>query len=103
MKSIKAPYIKFCFRSHLLLKIIGPALLTPPTCFLLHLGDLRKMGAFATEMSATHCLPFRVNAVIDTEVEWAYILVKELMKCLAAQAVKILILPTIQKILQAGS
>jgi WD repeat-containing protein 81 len=65
-------------------------------------GALRQMGAFATEMCATYCIPLIVNAVSDTEAEWAYILLEELMKCLTAQAVKILILPTIQKILQAS-
>jgi WD repeat-containing protein 81 len=65
-------------------------------------GALMQMGAFATEMCATYCIPLIVNAVSDTEAEWAYILLEELMKCLTAQAVKILILPTIQKILQAS-
>lgn len=65
-------------------------------------GALREMGAFATEMCATYCLPLIVTAVNDTEAEWAYILLEELMKCLTAQAVKTLILPTVQKILQAS-
>lgn len=65
-------------------------------------GALRQVGAFATEMCATYCLPLILNAVSDTEAEWAYILLKELIKCLTAQAVKTLILPTIQKILQAS-
>ncbi|KAK7343619.1 hypothetical protein VNO77_12511 [Canavalia gladiata] len=63
-------------------------------------GALREMGAFATEICATYCLPPIANAVNDTEAEWAYILLKEFMKCLTVQAVKTLILPTIQKILQ---
>ncbi|TKY51206.1 inactive serine/threonine-protein kinase lvsG [Spatholobus suberectus] len=63
-------------------------------------GALREMGAFATEMCTTYCLPLIVNAVSDIEAEWAYMLLKEFMKCLTAQAVKMLILPTIQKILQ---
>lgn len=65
-------------------------------------GALEQMGAFATEMCATYCLPLIVNAVGDTEAEYAYILLKELMKFLTAQAVKTLLLPTIQKILQAS-
>lgn len=65
-------------------------------------GALEQMGAFATEMCATYCLPLIVNAVSDTEAEYAYILLKELMKSLTAQAVKTLLLPTIQKILQAS-
>ncbi|KAK7280064.1 hypothetical protein RJT34_25126 [Clitoria ternatea] len=63
-------------------------------------GALQEMGAFATEICATYCLPLIVNAVTDIEAEWAYILLKEFMKCLSVQAVKALILPTIQKILQ---
>lgn len=65
-------------------------------------GALREMGTFAAEMCAPYCLPLVVNAVNDTEAEWAYILLKEFMKCLTAQAVKTSILPTIQKILQAS-
>jgi len=65
-------------------------------------GALREMGAFATEMCATYCLSLIVNAVTDIEAEWAYMLLKEFMKCLRVQAVKTLILPTIQKILQAS-
>ncbi|KAK7391080.1 hypothetical protein VNO78_19430 [Psophocarpus tetragonolobus] len=63
-------------------------------------GALREMGSLATEMCSTYCLPLIVNAVNDIEAEWAYILLKEFMKCLTVQAVKTLILPTIQKILQ---
>ncbi|XP_027934955.1 protein GFS12 [Vigna unguiculata] len=63
-------------------------------------GALREMGAFATEMCTTYSLPLIVNAVSDVEAEWAYMLLKEFMKCLTVQAVKTLILPTIQKILQ---
>lgn len=66
-------------------------------------GALREMGAFAAEMCATYCLPLVVHTVNDTEAEWAYILLKEFMKCLKERAVKTLILPTIQKILQASS
>uniref|UniRef100_K7LL71 BEACH domain-containing protein n=1 Tax=Glycine max TaxID=3847 RepID=K7LL71_SOYBN len=66
-------------------------------------GALREMGTFATEMCTTYCLPLIVTAVSDTEAEWAYMLLKEFMKCLTVQAVKTLILPTIQKILQTTS
>nr|KYP74978.1 putative inactive serine/threonine-protein kinase lvsG [Cajanus cajan] len=65
-------------------------------------GALKEMGAFATEICAAYCLPLIVNAVSDIEAEWAYMLLKEFMKCLTMQAVKTLILPTIQKILQAN-
>ncbi|KAF7806911.1 protein GFS12 [Senna tora] len=64
------------------------------------LGALRAMGTFAAEMCAPYCLPLVLNSLNDTEAEWAYILVKEFIKSLTAQAVKTLILPTIQKILQ---
>lgn len=60
------------------------------------------MGTFAAEMCAPYCLPLVLNPMNDTESECAYILVKEFLKCLTAQAVKTLILPTIQKILQAS-
>ncbi|KAL1296338.1 hypothetical protein HN51_057034 [Arachis hypogaea] len=63
-------------------------------------GALREMGSLAAEMCATYCLPLVVNTVNDAEAEWAYILLKEFMKCLKEKAVKKLILPTIQKILQ---
>ncbi|KAK7270556.1 hypothetical protein RIF29_23782 [Crotalaria pallida] len=63
-------------------------------------GALREMGTFAAEKCAAYCVPLVVNAVNDTEAEWAYILLKEFMKCVTAQAVRAFILPTIQKILQ---
>ncbi|XP_061376167.1 protein GFS12-like, partial [Gastrolobium bilobum] len=63
-------------------------------------GALREMGTFAAEICATYCLPLVLNSVNDIEAEWAYILLKEFMKCLTTQAVKTLILPAIQKILQ---
>ncbi|RDX85099.1 Protein GFS12, partial [Mucuna pruriens] len=49
-------------------------------------GALREMGTFATEMCTTYCLPLIVNAVSDIEAEWAYMLLKEFMKCLTVQA-----------------
>ncbi|KAE9611270.1 putative protein kinase CMGC-CDKL-Cr family transcription factor WD40-like family [Lupinus albus] len=63
-------------------------------------GALWEMGTFAAEMCAPYCLPLVLNAVNDSEAELAYILLKEFIKCLTGHAVKILILPTIQKILQ---
>ncbi|KAF9603355.1 hypothetical protein IFM89_035326 [Coptis chinensis] len=41
-----------------------------------------------------------VSPLSDTEAEWAYILLKEFLKCLKPRAIKSLVLPAIQKILQ---
>ena len=60
------------------------------------------MGAFGAEMCAPYCLPLVVAPLSDTEAEWAYILLKEFLKCLKSKAVKSLVLPAIQKILQAS-
>lgn len=60
------------------------------------------MGTFAAEMCAPFCLPLVLDSLSDAEAEWASLLVKEFMKCLTAQAVKTLVIPTIQKILQAS-
>lgn len=65
-------------------------------------GALKAMGAFAAEMCAPHCLPLVITSLSDDEAEWAYILLKEFLKCLKPKAVKALILPAIQKILQAS-
>ncbi|XP_010672618.2 protein GFS12 isoform X2 [Beta vulgaris subsp. vulgaris] len=64
-------------------------------------GALRAMGTFAAEICATYCLPLLHNSLSDAEVEWAYILLKETLKCLQPKAVKRLVLPSIRKILQA--
>ncbi|KAI3687414.1 hypothetical protein L1987_81110 [Smallanthus sonchifolius] len=63
-------------------------------------GALKLMGNFAAEMCAPHCLPLLLAPLSDTEAEWAYIILKEFLKCVNLQAVKTLILPVIQKILQ---
>ena len=65
-------------------------------------GAFKAMGPFAAEMCAPYCLPLVVNPLSDTEAEWAFILLKEFLKCLKPKAVKALILPAIQKILQAS-
>lgn len=65
-------------------------------------GALKKMGAFAAEMCAPYCLPIVVTPLSDTEAEWAFILLKEFIKCLTPKSVKALVLPAIQKILQAS-
>nr|XP_043605925.1 protein GFS12 [Erigeron canadensis] len=63
-------------------------------------GALKLMGSFAAEMCAPHCLPLLLTPLSDTVAEWAYIMLKEFLKCLNLQALKTLILPVIQKILQ---
>lgn len=65
-------------------------------------GALKAMGTFAAEMCAPYCLPLVLTPLSDTEAEWAYILLKEFIKCLTPKAVETMILPTIQKILQAS-
>ncbi|KAE9455044.1 hypothetical protein C3L33_13054, partial [Rhododendron williamsianum] len=64
-------------------------------------GAFKAMGPFAAEMCASYCLPLVLTSLSDIEAEWAYTLLKELLKCLKPNAVKTLILPAIQKILQA--
>ncbi|KAF8401232.1 hypothetical protein HHK36_012163 [Tetracentron sinense] len=64
-------------------------------------GALKAMGAFAAEMCAPYCLPLVMTPLSDAEAEWAFLLLREFMKCLKPQAIKTLILPAIQKILQA--
>ncbi|XP_050216063.1 protein GFS12 isoform X2 [Mercurialis annua] len=63
-------------------------------------GALKAMGAFAAEMCVPFCLPLVVNPQFEIEAEWAYVLLKEFIKCLTPKAVKTLVLPAIQKILQ---
>lgn len=60
------------------------------------------MGSFAAEMCAPYCLPLVVNPSSDIETEWAYVLLKKLIKYLTPKAVKKMVLPAIQKILQAS-
>ncbi|TQD83516.1 hypothetical protein C1H46_030897 [Malus baccata] len=66
-------------------------------------GVLKAMGTFAAEMCAPYCLSFVVTPLSDTEAEWAYILLKEFIKSLTPKAVKTLVLPAIQKILQVAA
>ncbi|KAL5564623.1 hypothetical protein UlMin_027787 [Ulmus minor] len=63
-------------------------------------GALRAMGTFAAEMCAPYCLSLVVTPLSDIEAEWAYTLIKELIKCMKPKAVKTMILPAVQKILQ---
>ncbi|XP_010276538.1 PREDICTED: protein GFS12 isoform X2 [Nelumbo nucifera] len=64
-------------------------------------GALKAMGKFAAEMCAPYCLSLLATPSSDTEADWAFLLLKELLKCLKPQAIKTLVLPSIQKILQA--
>ncbi|XP_074383078.1 protein GFS12 isoform X2 [Apium graveolens] len=64
-------------------------------------GALKAMGAFAAEMCAPHCLVLIVSSLSDSEGEWAFILLKEFLRCLDPVAAGTLIFPAIQKILQA--
>ncbi|XVE82350.1 hypothetical protein DITRI_Ditri15bG0141500 [Diplodiscus trichospermus] len=63
-------------------------------------GALKAMGTLAAEMCAPYCLPLASAPLSDAEAEWAYILLKEFIKCLSPKAVKASVLPAIQKILQ---
>ncbi|XP_058076652.1 protein GFS12 isoform X3 [Magnolia sinica] len=64
-------------------------------------GALKSMGAFAAEMCAPYCLPLIMASLSDVEAESALYLLIEFLKCLKPQAIKTLILPAMQKILQA--
>ncbi|XP_022760770.1 LOW QUALITY PROTEIN: protein GFS12-like [Durio zibethinus] len=63
-------------------------------------GALKAMGTLAAEMCAPYCLPLASATLSDAEAEWAYVLLKEFIKCLTPKAVKASVLPAIQKILQ---
>ncbi|KAJ6790923.1 protein GFS12 isoform X2 [Iris pallida] len=65
-------------------------------------GALKAMGAYAAEMCTPYCLPFIMSPLSDVETESALCLLKEFLKYLNPHAVKALLLPVIQKILQAG-
>lgn len=60
------------------------------------------MGSFAAEVCASYCLPLVKTTLSDTEAEWAYMLLNEFVKCLNPEAIRNLVLPAIQKILQAS-
>ncbi|XP_030496842.2 protein GFS12 isoform X1 [Cannabis sativa] len=65
-------------------------------------GALKAMGPLAAEFAARNCLSLVVAPLSDVEAEWAYSLLKELIKCLKPISVKKIILPAIQKILQTA-
>ncbi|XP_031384757.1 protein GFS12 isoform X2 [Punica granatum] len=63
-------------------------------------GALKAMGPFAAEKSTSYCLPLLATPLSDIEAEWACTLLEEFIKSLKPSAVKTLIVPCIQKILQ---
>ncbi|XP_020695748.2 protein GFS12 isoform X1 [Dendrobium catenatum] len=65
-------------------------------------GAFRAMGPYAAEMCASYCLPLIMSALSDFEAESALCLLKEFLKCLNSLTNRELLLPTIQKILQAS-
>ncbi|CAM8993099.1 unnamed protein product [Rhodiola kirilowii] len=65
-------------------------------------GALKAMGTFSAEMCAPYCLSLVVNSLSDTNADCAYIILEEFLKVLEPKAVTELMLPTIQKILQAS-
>ncbi|CAM0881116.1 unnamed protein product [Alopecurus aequalis] len=64
-------------------------------------GALKAMGNFAAKVCAPYCLPFVSSSLSDVDTESGLSLIKDFLKCLSVQATKELILPIIQKILQA--
>lgn len=65
-------------------------------------GALKAMGTLAAEMCTPYCLSLASAPLSDAEAEWAYLLLKEFIKCLTPKAVQASVLPVIQKILQAS-
>ncbi|OIS96433.1 PREDICTED: protein GFS12 isoform X2 [Nicotiana attenuata] len=63
-------------------------------------GALKAMGTFAAEMCAPNCLKLVLNPLSDSEAEWGCTIITELLRCLTPEAVKKLVIPAIQKILQ---
>lgn len=66
-------------------------------------GALKAMGPFAAEMCAPYCFSLISNSLSDAESEASLSLLTEFVRCLKLPAIKSLILPTIQKILQVCS
>ncbi|CAN4094999.1 unnamed protein product [Withania somnifera] len=65
-------------------------------------GALKAMGTFAAEMCAPNCLKLVLNPLSDSEAEWGCIVLLEFLRCLNPEAVKKLVIPAIQKILQVN-
>ncbi|KAL7154403.1 hypothetical protein ABFS83_03G000400 [Erythranthe nasuta] len=64
-------------------------------------GALKTMGAIGAKICAPYCLPLIVSFASDSETEWAYVLLTELLKCLKLEAVMKLVVPSVERILQA--
>lgn len=64
-------------------------------------GALKAMGAIGAEICAPYCLPLVVTSASDTEAEWAYVLLTEFLECLKLEAVMKLVVPSVERILQA--
>ncbi|KAL0367846.1 UNVERIFIED_CONTAM: protein GFS12 [Sesamum radiatum] len=97
-KSVKSSYL-FLASFHLLAK--DESRLQYAATFAKR-GALRRMGPFGAEMCAPYCLPLVVNSSSDAEAEWAYVLLTEFLKCLESEAVIRLVVPSVQRILQAS-
>ncbi|XP_078435452.1 protein serine/threonine kinase isoform X2 [Wolffia australiana] len=63
-------------------------------------GALRAMGPLAVEMCAPFCLPLILSPLSDAESEASISLLSDFMRSLKFPAVKFLIVPIIQRILQ---
>ncbi|KAI3459173.1 hypothetical protein Pfo_015836 [Paulownia fortunei] len=96
-KSVKSSYL-FLASFHLLAK--DESRLQYAATFAKR-GALKTMGAFGAEMCAPYCLPLVVTSASYTEAEWAYVLLTEFLKCLKLEAVTKLVVPSVQRILQA--
>ncbi|CAL9209100.1 unnamed protein product [Musa hybrid cultivar] len=103
---LESPYFSPSVRSAFLFLAPLQLLVNSGYCFqyaakLASGGALKSMGASAAEMCASFCLPLMTSSLSDIETESALCLLKEFINCLSSPAIKALILPIIQKILQA--
>ncbi|VFQ76966.1 unnamed protein product [Cuscuta campestris] len=64
-------------------------------------GAFKAMGPFACEMCAPNCLKLLLNPLTNVGAEWGRIILTELLRCLDPIAIKKLLIPAIQKILQS--
>ncbi|KAL6571721.1 hypothetical protein OROHE_003364 [Orobanche hederae] len=96
-KSVKSSYL-FLASFHLLAK--DKSRLQYAATFAQR-GALKAMGASGVEICAPFCLPLVEASASDTEVEWAYVLLTEFLRCLKLEVVMKLVVPSLQRILQA--
>ncbi|WOL15766.1 protein GFS12 isoform X2 [Canna indica] len=104
---IESPYFSASVRTAYLFLAPFQLLANTGCCFqyaakLASQGAIRSMGAFAAEMCASFCLPLVTSSLSDIETESLLCLLKEFLNCLSSQAINALVLPMIQKILQAS-